>query len=199
MILDFDEIEIDNPLCYQETSILLIHLHKAKCICDKFLTKVPEDILTKFKENKDFSSHYSKTLTLMDGISEIKDWYKDLIQNYLYSGSTEDIKSYFENHESHIPICHFFVWWALEIGFDREMNDREMISQLIKKCYHEFMFSYADFAFAFDHFIENLDEYSIDVPKLVEVLPLFIARSVYDQVINPSYVLFGESFSKDDN
>lgn len=61
------------------------------------------------------------------------------------------------------------------------------------------MFSYADFAFAFDHFIENLDEYSIDVPKLVEVLPLFIARSVYDQVINPSYVLFGESFSKDDN
>lgn len=60
------------------------------------------------------------------------------------------------------------------------------------------MFSFVDFAFAFDHLIENLDVYSIDVPKLVEILPLFIAWAVYDGVINPSYILKGESFSKDE-
>jgi hypothetical protein len=55
-----------------------------------------------------------------------------------------------------------------------------------------------DFALTFDHFVENFDEYSIDVPKLIEVIPLFIARAVYDKVINPSYILYAESFSKDD-
>lgn len=198
LFLDIEEIEIDNPLCYEEISTLLVHLHKAKCICEKLITRIPEEIVLKLKENKLFATHFTKVLSLMEGISEVKDWYKDLIQNYLHSGSTEDIKKYLSD-EDHILICHLFVRWALEIGFDWEMNDREMISQLIKKCYHEFMFSYMDFALAFDHFLQNLEEYAVDVPRLIEVLPLFIARSVHDQVIAPSYILFGESFSKDDS
>jgi hypothetical protein len=128
LILDLDEIEIDNPLCYTEISSLLVFLHKSKCICEKFISKLPQDILTKFKENQSFSSHFSEILSLVSEISSIKDKYKDLIQNYLYSGMTEDIKNFFEANESHVPICHFFVRRALEIGFDRQMNDRERIS-----------------------------------------------------------------------
>jgi len=57
------------------------------------------------------------------------------------------------------------------------------------------MFSHMDFAFAFDHFILNLDEYSIDIPNLNEILPLFLSRAIYDEVLPRSYILYGEAFS----
>jgi len=44
----------------------------------------------------------------------------------------------------------------------------------------ELEFTETDFVLAFDHFLKNFDIYEADIPKLVEIFPLFVARAIYD-------------------
>jgi len=57
-------------------------------------------------------------------------------------------------------------------------------------------FTQLDFMLAFDHFLKYFDTYESDIPKLIEILPLFIARAIYDEVLPCLYVKYSEMFAQ---
>ena len=60
----------------------------------------------------------------------------------------------------------------------------------------ELGFTEMDFILAFDHFLRNFETYEADVPKLIEIYPLFVARAIYDEVLPCSYVRDAEMFAQ---
>lgn len=92
---------------------------------------------------------------------------------------------------------HLFVKKAIEIGLDRDKNDREMISKLLAHFAHDLEFTSADFNYAFDHFAREFENYGCDLPDLAETLACFICRAIYDECLNATYLVQAESFDAD--
>lgn len=49
-----------------------------------------------------------------------------------------------------------------------------------------------DFGYAFDQIIWNYEEYSVDVPQYTRLVPMFVARAIYDGAITYRYITDAE-------
>eukprot|EP00879_Flechtneria_rotunda_P027618 GHRR01029593.1.p1 GENE.GHRR01029593.1~~GHRR01029593.1.p1 ORF type:complete len:199 (+),score=60.34 GHRR01029593.1:872-1468(+) len=80
---------------------------------------------------------------------------------------------------------HYFVKRLVTLALDRKDKEREMASSLLSNFYAE-VISADQMQKGFARLVESIDDLVLDVPDAVELLSLFIARGVVDDVLPPA-------------
>eukprot|EP00205_Picochlorum_sp_RCC944_P003484 CAMPEP_0182619364 /NCGR_PEP_ID=MMETSP1330-20130603/46067_1 /TAXON_ID=464278 /ORGANISM="Picochlorum sp., Strain RCC944" /LENGTH=529 /DNA_ID=CAMNT_0024839599 /DNA_START=185 /DNA_END=1774 /DNA_ORIENTATION=- len=108
------------------------------------------------------------------------------LQEFLSSGDMMNFKCSVEElgqPEMH----HLLVKRAIMLAFDRGQREREMISQLFSFLYPEVLGT-KQFVEGFENILDCIEDILLDHPQAVEMLSLFIARAVIDDILPPSFV-----------
>ena len=76
---------------------------------------------------------------------------------------------------------------SVNMSLDRRDNERELVSKMISASYPD-IFSTSIISRGFERLLEISHEIEKDVPSSTEMLAAFIARSVLDEVLAPSFL-----------
>jgi hypothetical protein len=82
---------------------------------------------------------------------------------------------------------HLFVKWAVTLGLDEHDRQRELISNLLSSLYAD-VITPQQVQRGFLALALNLEDTLLDVPDAVEVLSLFTARAIVDDILPPKFV-----------
>lgn len=109
-----------------------------------------------------------------------------LITAFFVHGEVEEILQSLQEVDA--PAYSYeFVKRAINRAFDRGDRERELVSQLLSQGYPDF-FSSNSIGKGFERLFELIDEIVIDVPFARDMLPIFLARAVLDEVLPPSFL-----------
>jgi hypothetical protein len=108
------------------------------------------------------------------------------LQEYLSSGDMVDFKVSVEELQQ--PEMHFLlVKRAVLLALGRSQREREMVSQLFSFLYPKVL-NANQMLEGFEHILDCVDDILVDHPQAVDMLSLFIARAVIDDILPPSFV-----------
>ncbi|XP_073128441.1 MA3 DOMAIN-CONTAINING TRANSLATION REGULATORY FACTOR 2 [Henckelia pumila] len=82
---------------------------------------------------------------------------------------------------------YYFVKKLISMAMDRRDKEKEMASVLLSKLYGDVIDSPQLYK-GFQKLIESADDLIVDIPDTVDVLALFIARAIVDDVLPPSFL-----------
>ncbi|CAL9065257.1 unnamed protein product [Musa banksii] len=82
---------------------------------------------------------------------------------------------------------HFFVKKLISMAMDRHDKEKEMASVLLSSLYAD-VTSPAQISHGFVMLLESVDDLAVDIPDAVDVLALFIARAVVDDILPPAFL-----------
>ena len=108
------------------------------------------------------------------------------LQEYLSSGDMVDFKTSVEEM-CQPQMHHLLVKRAILLALDRSQREREMISQLFSFLYPKVLDA-KQMLEGFENVLDCVDDILLDHPQAVEMLSLFIARAVIDDILPPSFV-----------
>jgi hypothetical protein len=81
---------------------------------------------------------------------------KELLDEYYLTLDDRGVKDFLQKvikEKKWEPFNHIFIRKAIDMAIDRNSNEREYCSKLLKQCTQDYNFSNRDFGYAFDHFI----------------------------------------------
>ncbi|KAL6578291.1 hypothetical protein OROMI_010619 [Orobanche minor] len=93
-----------------------------------------------------------------------------------------------ELRELNMPSYHFyFVKKLVSMEMDRHDKEKEMASNLLSSLYGDVIDPQQLYK-GFQKLVESSDDLIVDIPDAVDVLALFIARAVVDDILPPSFL-----------
>lgn len=81
----------------------------------------------------------------------------------------------------------YFVKKLISMAMDRHDKEKEMASVLLSALYAD-VISAVHISQGFFLLLESADDFSVDIPDAVDVLALFIARGVVDDILPPAFL-----------
>lgn len=81
----------------------------------------------------------------------------------------------------------YFVKRLVSMALDRHDKEKEMASVLLSSLYADVITS-SQIAKGFILLLESVDDLAIDIPDAVDVLALFVARAVVDDILAPAFL-----------
>lgn len=124
--------------------------------------------------------------TVSDPLDEYKKAVVSLIEEYFSTGDVEvaasDLRELGSN-EYH----PYFVKRLVSIAMDRHDKEKEMASVLLSALYAD-VIGPAEIAQGFFMLLEAADDLALDILDAVDVLALFIARAVVDDILPPAFL-----------
>lgn len=82
---------------------------------------------------------------------------------------------------------HFFVKKLVSMAMDRHDKEKEMASVLLSALYAEIISS-PQIRQGLFMLLKTVDDLALDIPNAVDLLALFIARAVVDDILPPSFI-----------
>jgi len=119
-------------------------------------------------------------------LSAFKTRVTPIIKSFLANGDIEDAIANISAIDA--PEYHYeAVKRAVNMSFDAGDRERERVSQLLSKGYSD-VFSSHSIGKAFERLFELIDEIEKDVVTAREMLAIFLARAVVDEIVPPSWL-----------
>jgi hypothetical protein len=120
-----------------------------------------------------------------------KAWFKEavqkLLEEYFSSGdSSEALRSLLELQAP--DFSAEFVKRAVIFAMERKERERELTSVLLTVLYAEPSIGTEAVSQGFQLILERIDDLILDTPEAVQVLAIFLARAVVDEVIPPAFL-----------
>ncbi|KAI8472184.1 MAG: armadillo-type protein [Monoraphidium minutum] len=104
---------------------------------------------------------------------------------YYSSGDVQDVANSLDELGAAGSMAHYFVKRLVTLALDRKDREREMASVLLSSLYGE-VISADQMQKGFWRLADGLDDTLLDVPDAVDMLSLFVARAVVDDILPPS-------------
>lgn len=110
-----------------------------------------------------------------------------IVAEYFLSGDISEVSASLEDLPHGCELMPYFVKRLVLLALDRKDREREMTSTLLSSLY-SVIFPPEMLQKGFESIIESLDDTSLDVPDAQNLVALFIARAVCDDILPPSFV-----------
>lgn len=78
---------------------------------------------------------------------------------------------------------------VIELAMEKSNNDREETSLLLVHAVNRLGLTQIDLAYALDYLVWNSATIAVDVPHARTYIAGYIARAIYDGILNPLYIL----------
>lgn len=109
-----------------------------------------------------------------------------IVEEYFSSADVANVAAELDDLDASTQMF-YFVKTLIRVALDRQDREREMASSLISQLYGETITS-SQMQKGFSSLVEGLDDIALDVPAAPELLALFVARAVVDDILPPSFV-----------
>ncbi|KAL9275437.1 MA3 DOMAIN-CONTAINING TRANSLATION REGULATORY FACTOR 1-like protein [Drosera capensis] len=123
--------------------------------------------------------------TISDPLDDYKKAVVSIIEEYFNNGAVEVAVSDLEELGSS-EYHPYFIKRLVSLAMDRHDKEKEMASVLLSALYAD-VISPAQISQGFILLLESTDDLSVDIPDAVNVLALFIARAVVDDILPPAF------------
>ncbi|KAL3824923.1 hypothetical protein ACJIZ3_020952 [Penstemon smallii] len=124
--------------------------------------------------------------TVSDPLDEYKKAVVSLIEEYFSTGDVEVAVS--DLRELGSSEYHpYFVKRLVSIAMDRHNKEKEMASVLLSALYAD-VINPAQISRGFFMLLESADDLAVDILDAVDVLALFVARGVVDDILPPAFI-----------
>ncbi|GAB2289432.1 Peptide chain release factor 1, mitochondrial [Dionaea muscipula] len=124
--------------------------------------------------------------TISDPLDDYKKAVVSVIEEYFINGAVEVAASDLTDLGSS-EYHPYFIKRLVSMAMDRHDKEKEMASVLLSALYGDII-SPAQISQGFILLLESADDLSVDIPDAVNVLALFIARAVVDDILPPAFV-----------
>ncbi|XP_051126379.1 MA3 DOMAIN-CONTAINING TRANSLATION REGULATORY FACTOR 2-like [Andrographis paniculata] len=105
-----------------------------------------------------------------------------------YFANDDVMSTAHELGELGVPGYHFyFVKKLVSIAMDRRDKEKEMAAILLSSLYGDIIDPQQVYK-GYQKLVESTDDLTVDIPSAVDVLALFIARAVVDDILPPSFL-----------
>jgi len=119
-------------------------------------------------------------------LTQYKNTIAPIVQEYIATGEAEDTLQALEL-VSAPEYAYEFVKKCINASLDANDRERERVSRLLSIGYPD-LFSSNTVGKAFERLFEQADEIEKDCPKAREMISIFLARAVVDEVLPPSFL-----------
>ncbi|KAK1319460.1 Eukaryotic translation initiation factor isoform 4G-1 [Acorus calamus] len=109
-----------------------------------------------------------------------------IIEEYFSTGDVEQAASDLRDLGSN-EYHHYFVKRLVSMAMDRHDKEKEMASVLLSAIYAD-VISSAQISQGFFLLLESADDLAVDILDAIDVLALFIARAVVDDILPPAFL-----------
>ncbi|GAB2269735.1 Peptide chain release factor 1, mitochondrial [Dionaea muscipula] len=124
--------------------------------------------------------------TVSDPLDDYKKAVVSIIEEYFANGAVEVAAS--DLAELGSSEYHpYFIKRLVSMAMDRHDKEKEMASVLLSALYAD-VISPGQISQGFILLLESADDLSVDIPDAVNVLALFVARAVVDDILPPAFV-----------
>ncbi|KAI3454361.1 hypothetical protein Pfo_011024 [Paulownia fortunei] len=124
--------------------------------------------------------------TVSDPLDEYKKAVVSLIEEYFSTGDVEVAAS--DLRELGSSEYHpYFIKRLVSIAMDRHNKEKEMASVLLSALYAD-VINAAQISQGFFMLLESADDLAVDILDAVDVLALFVARAVVDDILPPAFI-----------
>lgn len=124
--------------------------------------------------------------TVTDPLDDYKKAVVSIIEEYFNTGAVQVAAS--DLRELGSSEYHpYFIKRLVSMAMDRHDKEKEMASVLLSALYVD-VISPGQISQGFILLLESADDLSVDIPDAVNVLALFIARAVVDDILPPAFV-----------
>lgn len=124
--------------------------------------------------------------TVTDPLDDYKKAVVSIIEEYFNTGVVDVAAS--DLRELGSSEYHpYFIKRLVSMAMDRHDKEKEMASVLLSALYAD-VISPAQISQGFILLLESADDFSVDIPDAVNVLALFVARAVVDDILPPAFV-----------
>ncbi|KAL8457131.1 hypothetical protein ACS0TY_035102 [Phlomoides rotata] len=124
--------------------------------------------------------------TVSDPLDDYKKAVVSLIEEYFSAGDVDAAAS--DLRELGSSEYHpYFIKRLVSIAMDRNNKEKEMASVLLSALYAD-VINAAQISQGFFMLVESADDLAVDILDAVDVLALFIARAVVDDILPPAFI-----------
>ncbi|GER38470.1 MA3 domain-containing family protein [Striga asiatica] len=124
--------------------------------------------------------------TVSDPLDDYKKAVASLVEEYFTTGDVDVAAS--DLRELGSSEYHpYFIKRLVSMAMDRHNKEKEMASVLLSALYAD-VIGAAQISQGFFMLLESADDLSVDIPDAVDVLALFIARAVVDDILPPAFI-----------
>lgn len=124
---------------------------------------------------------------LREEVAAYKQEITAIVEEYFSSGDVANAADSLTELGAPETMGHYFVKRLITLALDRKDKEREMASNLLSNLYSEVLPG-DQVQKGFGKLVESLDDLLLDVPDAVELLSLFIARGVVDDILPPACI-----------
>lgn len=129
---------------------------------------------------------YQLVGSAMDPLDEYKKSVVSIIEEYFSTGDVELAAS--DLRELGLSEYHpYFIKRLVSMAMDRHDKEKEMASVLLSALYAD-VISPAQISQGFVLLLESTDDLAVDILDAVDILALFIARAVVDDILPPAFI-----------
>ena len=121
-----------------------------------------------------------------DAVQEYKGKVVALIHEYFTTGDVGEAAASLIDLRS-TSFHHYFVKKLVSSALDRHDREKEMAASLLSSLYGD-LISRDQMAKGFTRLVEAAGDLILDCPQAVEVLTLFVARAVVDDILPPAFL-----------
>uniref|UniRef100_A0A1S3YQ08 Programmed cell death protein 4-like n=1 Tax=Nicotiana tabacum TaxID=4097 RepID=A0A1S3YQ08_TOBAC len=121
-----------------------------------------------------------------DPLDDYKKSVVSIIEEYFSTGNVEQAASDLKELGS-TEYHPYFIKRLVSLAMDRHDKEKEMTSVLLSALYAD-VISPTQISKGFYMLLESADDLSVDIPDTVNILALFIARAVVDDILPPAFI-----------
>lgn len=118
---------------------------------------------------------------------ECTDLLNQVLPEFFVSGDTSEVVSALDE-ANFLDMGVLTVVHIVKDALDKKDSQRELASILISELVNSKIVGSEDVANAFEKLLDDIDDLILDTPSVVSLLAKFIARSVADDILPPSFV-----------
>ncbi|KAL6838843.1 hypothetical protein ACP4OV_031279 [Aristida adscensionis] len=109
-----------------------------------------------------------------------------VVEEYFSTGDVEQAASELRGLGSD-QFHHYFIKKLISMAMDRHDKEKEMASVLLSALYADLLSSYM-MSEGFMMLLESTEDLTVDIPDAVDVLAVFVARAVVDEILPPIFL-----------
>ncbi|KAJ7290852.1 hypothetical protein O6H91_06G024600 [Diphasiastrum complanatum] len=123
---------------------------------------------------------------IAQSLEEFKDKVALLVGEYFATGNVADTASDLRDLGSP-DYHHYFVKKLISMALDRHDREKEMAAVLLSALYADVV-EPEQLAKGFTRLLESVDDLALDIPDAVDIVALFLARAVVDDILPPAFL-----------
>lgn len=123
---------------------------------------------------------------VLQSLEEYKEKVVSLIEEYFVSGDVASMATDLKNLGSP-NYHHYFVKKLISAAMDHHDKEKEMASVLLSALYAD-VIEPEQLAKGYRNLLESVDDLVLDIPDAVDILAIFLARAVVDDILPPAFL-----------